>query len=102
MKNLLDKEMDALVEAALYPDKNELIHDAFRALLRARPQLKVEGAIELYLQGNISFAKAAEISGLCAEELKKLMAERGVEREVIPSLEETYLKAKGHLCSEKP
>ncbi|MCI0514053.1 UPF0175 family protein, partial [candidate division KSB1 bacterium] len=81
MENLFEAEIEALVESKIYPNREELIQDAFRALLRAKPNLKIESAIRLYLKEQVSFSRAAELAGLCAEELKNILAERGLYRE---------------------
>ena len=93
MKNLLESEMDALVDCKLYPSRDELLKDAFRALLRAKPNLKIESAIALYLKEEISFSRAAELAGVCSEDFKNILADRGIEREVTPSSKKTYNKA---------
>jgi len=100
MENLFEAEMDALVESKVYPNRDELIHDAFRALLRAKPNLRIESAIRLYLKELVSFSRAAELAGLCAEELKNIMAERGILRHVAISSEETLQKAQNFLHAE--
>lgn len=100
MENLFEAEMDALVESKVYPNRDELIHDAFRALLRAKPNLRIESAIRLYLKQQVSFSHAAELAGLCAEELKNVLTERGIHREVVISSEETIQKAQKFLHAE--
>ena len=40
MKTVLSKLDEILVGIGKYPSKNELIEDALRALLRAKPELK--------------------------------------------------------------
>jgi len=100
MEKLFEAEMDALVESKIYPNRDELIHDAFRALLRARPNLRIESAIRLYLKKQVSFSRAAELAGLCAEELKNILTERGIYREVVTSAEETLQKAQNFLRAE--
>ena len=97
MKSLLDAEMDALVKANIYPNKEELFRDAFRTLLRVKPNLKMESAISLYLSKEISFARAAEITGISSEEFKEFFAERGMAREVEPSSDETFTRAREFL-----
>jgi len=100
MENLFEAEMDALVESKVYPNREELIHDAFRALLRARPNLRIESSIYMYLKKQVSFARAAELAGLCADELKNILSERGIGREVGPSSNETLQKAQNFLHEE--
>jgi predicted HTH domain antitoxin len=100
MGNLFEAEMDALVESKVYPNREELIHDAFRALLRAKPNLRIESSIGLYLKEQVSFSQAAELAGLCAEELKNILSERGIYREVDTSSKETLQKAQNFLHTE--
>jgi predicted HTH domain antitoxin len=77
----------------VFPDRLTLQHEAFRALLLLRPELRIEGAIALYRQGKISFARAAELCGLAQEELKYILAARGLFREVVPLEQEVYEQA---------
>ena len=100
MENILEAEMDALVKSKVYPNREELIRDAFRALLRAKPNLKIESAVDLYLSGDVSFSRAAELAGLCSEDLKSILAERCIPREVLVSSEKTFQKAHNLLHSE--
>ena len=100
MENLLEAEMDALVESKLYLNREELIRDAFRALLRAKPNLKIESAVALYLSGEVSFSRAAELAGLCSEELKSILTERCISRKISVSSEKTFQKAHNLLHSE--
>jgi len=46
--NLIEREIDVLLEKGFYKSRNELINDAYRALLRNKPHLKTEIAISLY------------------------------------------------------
>ena len=61
-----------------YKSREALIEDAFRALLNLKPGLKVEMGIELYLSGEISFSKAAEIAGMDIESFKDMLKARGL------------------------
>ncbi|MGB8216947.1 MAG: UPF0175 family protein [Candidatus Methanoperedens sp.] len=76
-----DEEFDILVEKGYYPSKSELMKDAFRALLNTKTDLKISLAIELYLKGNISIGRAAELAGLTTIEFKDVLAGRGIIRE---------------------
>ncbi len=51
MKTILSKLDEILVGIGRYPGKKELIEDALRALLRTKPELKRDMAIELYKKG---------------------------------------------------
>ena len=82
MELLLKREIEALIKEKLFRNMEELEIAAFRSLLEMRPELKMESAIRLYREGDISFAKAAEICGISQEELKDIMARKGILREV--------------------
>jgi len=78
MKTVLSKLDEILVGIGKYPSKNELIEDALRALLRAKPELKRDVAIELYKKEEVSLSRAAEICGLNIEDFKESLKERGI------------------------
>ena len=84
MQQELDRVAEALLQAKVFPDRLTLQRAALHALLMLRPELRVEGAIALYRQGEVSFARAAELCGLSQEELKHIVAARGIYREVPP------------------
>ena len=84
MSQELEKVMEALLQAHVVPDHLTLQREAFRALLMLRPELRIEGAIALYRQGESSFARAAELCGLSQEELKHILAARGSSVKYLP------------------
>lgn len=55
--SVLSKLDEILVSIGKYPGKKELMEDAFRALLRAKPELKVDLAVELYKKRKFLFRK---------------------------------------------
>jgi predicted HTH domain antitoxin len=78
MKSMLDELDEILVDIGKYPNKEELMKDALRALLRAKPELKKEIAVELFRKGAVSLSRAAEIYGSDIEDFKELLRERGI------------------------
>lgn len=76
----ISEEFDILVKKGYYPSKSDLLKDAFRTLLNTKAELRVSLAIELYIKGSISIARAAELSGLTTIEFKEVMAGRGIIR----------------------
>jgi len=78
MLTVMDREIEVLLEKKIYPNKNELLKEAYRSLLRTKPYLKIEAAVELYSRGEISLSKAAEIAGMNFEEFKDELKERGI------------------------
>ena len=77
----INEEVDILVRKGYYHSKSDLLRDAFRTLLNTKAELKISLAIELYLKGRISIARAAELSGFTTIEFKEVMAARGIIRE---------------------
>lgn len=56
--------------------------DALRALLRARPDLRKDIAVELYRRRKVSLSRAAEIYGSNIEDFREVLRERGVKIEI--------------------
>jgi len=88
--DLIEREIDVLLEKGFYKSRDELINDAYRALLRNKPHLKTEIAISLYKKEEVSLSKASEIAGVCIEEFKEILKDRGLSLE-IPSLSKEEL-----------
>jgi len=78
MKTVLNELDEILISIGKYPNKEELIKDALRALIRAKPELKRDVAVELYRKKEISLLRAAEICGLNVEDFKEILKERGI------------------------
>jgi len=77
MEMVLNKIEEVLVESGRYSSRKELIEDALRALIREKPELRVDVAAELYKKGEVSLARASEI-GLNIEDFKELLKSRGI------------------------
>jgi len=84
-----EKEIDSLIRIKSYDSRDAVISDAVRALLVLKPGLKIEVALDLYKNGEVSLWRAAEMAGLCLEELKELLASRSIQIEVGASNEES-------------
>ena len=88
---LIEKEINILLEKGFYKSKEDLIEDAYRALIRNRPHLRIEVALLLYEREEISLSRAAEIAGLCFEEFKEVLKDRGMSVKV-PSVSKEELE----------
>ena len=89
LPGFLQEQITAAQEAGLYASEAELIADAVRTLLAARPDVRLATACRLYEQGTLSLGKAAELAGLDVEGLKQALAERDISRTAPESLDET-------------
>lgn len=65
-----------------FKNKSELLDEAVKLILRSNQAIRVELAINLYVQEKVSLAKAAEISGVTTPEFKEFLAEKGYKRVV--------------------
>lgn len=77
-------ELDVLVERGIYKDREALLNDAMRSLLRSKPELRVQLAIELYRRRKVSLSRAAEIGGVDIENFKEHLREAAVPRVIPP------------------
>ena len=82
---MLETADELLVRAGRYSSREDLIGDALRALLRAKPELRSDLAVELYRTGRVSLSRAAEVCGMNLEDFKELLKEKGVKIKV-PSI----------------
>jgi predicted HTH domain antitoxin len=81
-RDTLAQRVNVLIDQGIFEDEESLKNTAYRSLLILRPELKLEIALSLYKQEEISLGKAAEIVGISREELKEIMASRGIERRI--------------------
>jgi predicted HTH domain antitoxin len=68
----------SLVEARLYASEAEVIQEALRYLLRARPELRINLAVHRYTTEDISLAKAAGLAGVSWPAMRDILRERGI------------------------
>jgi len=80
--DVITRRMDILLERGLFDNRESLMLVAYRSLLTLQPELKVELALSLYEREEISFGRAAEIAGVSREEMKEILASRGIERKI--------------------
>ncbi len=72
------KEINVLLKKY---SEEDLLKEAIRALFVVNPQLKIEVALELYKEGEISLEKAAEIAGMGVVEFREFVSKK-IKREV--------------------
>ncbi|HJH25192.1 MAG TPA: hypothetical protein C5S37_00115 [Methanophagales archaeon] len=77
--SIVEKQVDALIKGGYYLNRAEFVKDAIRAFFELRKEMKIVAAVELYKKEEVSISKAAELAGLNIEEMKRVLADRGVE-----------------------
>lgn len=78
----MDRKIKALVKGGYYSSELEVVKDAMRSLFRENTELKVNAAIELYKENEVSLGKAAEMAGVSIIEFKEILGKRGIIREI--------------------
>lgn len=78
MNMYLTEDIPRVLVPKYYKSVDNLMEDAFRALLNLKPGLKVEIAIELYLREDVSLSRAAEIAGMSIDSFKDMLKGRGL------------------------
>jgi predicted HTH domain antitoxin len=77
----VEEDMELLRKTGRFGSEEEFLEEAFRALLKEKPELRIELAIERYKSGDVSLNRAIDIAGSSPEEFKEILAERGIVRE---------------------
>ena len=99
LPDLLSAQLVAAHEAGYYDSEDELLAEAVRTFLAARPDVRVAAACRLYERGTVSLEKAAELAGLNSVAMKQALHQRGISRAAPESLAETEAMARAALQS---
>jgi predicted HTH domain antitoxin len=75
---LVDKQVEALVRTGLYKSRDEVISDAIRNLLLNNKALRLELAIDLFRNDDVSLGRAAEIAGIDRWQFQEILHERQI------------------------
>ena len=82
------------VDAKLYESEEDVIQDALRHLLRARPGLRINLAVHCYETEALSLAKAASLAGISWAQMKDILAERHIQPRLgVETIEEAEKEA---------
>ena len=99
LPNLRHEQITAARETGFYNDESELVADAIRTLLAARPDVRIATACRLYERDVVSLGKAAELAGLDIVSFKRVLDEQGVTRTAPESVAEISEMARASLRS---
>lgn len=78
----VDEDIEYLQRAGRFSSREEFIEQAFHALLKNNPELRVELAVEKFTSGAVSLNRAAEIASMSSERFKEELSDRGIDRDV--------------------
>ena len=79
---IIDQELDAVIRAGAFRDREHAIHEALETLFVVRPQLRTDTAVELFRSGEVSLLRAAELAGLESESFRRLLRDRRIVWEI--------------------
>ncbi len=79
---LMKEELEAIPKTGLYSSVSEFMRDAIRAYFAVRRDVRTAVAIELYKEGKVSSGRAAEITDVSYEEMRKILMDRGIWKEL--------------------
>jgi len=60
---IVDQELDAVIRAGVFRNREHAIHEAIETLFLVRPQLRTEAAVELFRSGERNFIPDPDIIG---------------------------------------
>jgi len=74
----LEKEVDALIGVGLYPDSHTLIIDALEKLVHNKQKSRLNAAIQLYQDGEVTLGRASELAGIHRFEFESILKAKGI------------------------
>jgi len=77
-------EAHDLVQARLYDTEEDVVRDALRHLLRARPEVRIQVAVHRYQTEDLSLARAAGLAGVSWAQMKEILREKGIQPRLGP------------------
>ena len=79
---LLEKDVNALIDAGLYADTDALMIDALEKLVSTKKESRLDAAILLYREGKVTLARAAELAGIHRFEFEVALEAKGIAKVV--------------------
>ncbi len=76
----LEKEVKALIDAGLYADSHALMTDALEKLVTNKKESRLDAAILLYQQHEVTLARAAELAGIHRFEFEAMLEAKGISK----------------------
>src|SRR5439155_5112144 len=72
----LDNELSAVVRAGCFASEEDAVREAVQTLFAVKPQLRMEAAIQRYLDGAITLGRAAELMGMTQWRFQEMLDQR--------------------------
>ncbi len=75
---LTEMQLAAAVRAGLFVNRDEAIQEAITTWLAVKPNIRLEVAVELFKEGEVTLERAAEIAGLNRWVFQDILTQRGI------------------------
>jgi predicted HTH domain antitoxin len=93
-EEVMSIDLSDLVDSGIYPDADTAVREALRVLWQERPGVRIDVAVHKYGHENISVAAAAALAGVSFDQMKEILAGRGIPLRLGP---ETLEEARAEL-----
>ena len=70
--------LKALLDMGIYKSEDDYIHETLKKLLKSNKELRIKLAMHRYQTEPISVGKAAEIAGVCWDDMKQVLMKNGI------------------------
>ena len=98
--DVYESEINALIRVSHYRNKSEIINDALRLLFNTTPNLKIDAAIQMYENEDVTLNRAAELAGMNTIEFKETLKNKGISIKV-PERTKEELKRQLEVIDER-
>jgi predicted HTH domain antitoxin len=88
--------LKALLDMGVYESEDDYIHETLKKLLKSNKELRIKLAMHRYQTEPISVGKAAEIAGVCWDDMKQILMKNGIRPRLGP---QTIEEAKEEILS---
>ena len=88
--------LKALLDMGIYKSEDDYIHETLKKLLKSNKELRIKLAMHRYQTEPISVGKAAEIAGVCWDDMKQVLMKNGIRPRLGP---QTIEEAKEEILS---
>ena len=77
-----DNELSAVVRAGCFASEEDAVREAVQMMFAVKPQLRMEAAIQRYLDGAVTLGRAAELVGMTQWRFQEMLEQRGCRIEI--------------------
>jgi predicted HTH domain antitoxin len=92
-KTQTEINLAAAVSAGLYQDVSEALQEAVKTWLAVKPNIRLEVAIELFKNSDVTLERAAEIAGINRWLFQDILTQRGIKIMIETDSKENITKA---------